>query len=310
MDYKNKITSGGEVRKYMTSPIPSVVEGTTLKEVAEFMRSHKTPVVLVQNKALDYIGVVTDADFTRKVAANEGSVYTAKVESIMSSPIKTIKGSTVMAEANKVMHQSRISHLAITEKGEFTGLLSVVNFFKYYENVEDYLSDLAINDGLTGIYNRRYFDEVLTTEWKRAKREKLPLSLVMLDIDYFKKYNDTYGHQAGDECLVKIAISIADTLQRPADMVARYGGEEFVVILPNAEQEDAAKFSEKIRANIENLNIEHKASNINRFVTASFGVASVVPNLNSSCEELLQNADKALYNAKHEGRNCVSVSQD
>ena len=263
----------------MTSPIPSVVEGTTLKEVAEFMRSHKTPVVLVQNKALDYIGVVTDADFTRKVAANEGSVYTAKVESIMSSPIKTIKGSTVMAEANKVMHQSRISHLAITEKGEFTGLLSVVNFFKYYENVEDYLSDLAINDGLTGIYNRRYFDEVLTTEWKRAKREKLPLSLVMLDIDYFKKYNDTYGHQAGDECLVKIAISIADTLQRPADMVARYGGEEFVVILPNAEQEDAAKFSEKIRANIENLNIEHKASNINRFVTASFGVASVVPNL-------------------------------
>lgn len=294
----------------MTSPIPSVAEGTTLKEVAEFMSSHNTPVVLVQNKALDYIGLVTDADFTHKVAAKECSVNTATVESIMSSPVKTIKGSTVMAEANKMMRLSGISHLAVTEKGKFSGLLSLLNFFKYYENVEDYLSDLAINDGLTGIYNRRYFDEILNVEWKRAKREKLPLSLVMLDIDYFKKYNDTYGHQAGDECLIKVALALAGSLRRPADMVARYGGEEFVVILPGIMLEDAVKLSEIIRATIEDLKIEHRLSNINPFLTASFGVASVVPSSDSSHEELLRRADKALYNAKIKGRNCVSVTYD
>ena len=171
-------------------------------------------------------------------------------------------------------------------------------FFKYYEDVEEYLSDLAVNDGLTGIHNRRYFDEILYTEWKRAKREKLPLSLIMLDIDYFKKYNDSYGHQAGDESLIKVAKSISEFLRRPADMVARYVGEEFVIVLPNVEQKDAVKLSEKIRAEIEALKIEHRLSSISPFVTASLGVASIFPSNDSSHEELLKRAYKALYNAK------------
>ena len=294
----------------MTSPILSVDEGSTLREVAKFMKSKKTPLVLVQNKSLEYIGVVTEADFTRKVAAKECSVKTTTIDAIMSFPVKTIKGSMIMAEANKSMRQSGIRHLIVTDNEEFVGLLSLINFFKYYEEVEEYLSDLAINDGLTKIHNRRYFDEILSVEWKRARRERSPLSLIMLDIDYFKKYNDTYGHQAGDETLVKVARAISETMRRPADIVARYGGEEFVVVLPNVPQEDAAKMSEIIRAKIEDLEIEHKLSSINKFLTMSLGIASMVPSSDSSPEELLNKADKALYNAKIRGRNCVTVSHD
>ncbi len=305
-----KMIFGGTVKEYMTSPILSVDNDATLKEVADFMNSHKTSVVLVRNKNHGYIGVVTDADFTHKVAVKEYSVNTTTIESIMSAPIKAVDGSIFMADANGIMCQSGIRHLAVTENGEFIGLLSAMNFFEYYKDVEEHLSNLAIHDGLTGIYNRRYFDETLAREWKRTMREKAPLSLIMLDIDYFKKYNDTYGHQAGDECLRQVATTISGALRRPADMVARYGGEEFVVVLPNLKLEDSAKFGETIRAKIEALKMEHKQSDANPFITVSLGIASVVPSSISSYEELVGAADKALYSAKNKGRNRVCVAQD
>ncbi len=305
-----KMIFGGTVKEYMTSPILSVDNDATLKEVADFMNSHKTSVVLVRNKNHGYIGVVTDADFTHKVAVKEYSVNTTTIESIMSAPIKAVDGSIFMADANEIMCQSGIRHLAVTENGEFIGLLSAMNFFEYYKDVEEHLSNLAVHDGLTGIYNRRYFDETLAREWKRTMREKAPLSLIMLDIDYFKKYNDTYGHQAGDECLRQVATTISGALRRPADMAARYGGEEFVVVLPNLKLEDSAKFGETIRAKIEALKMEHKQSDANPFITVSLGIASVVPSSISSYEELVGAADKALYSAKNKGRNRVCVAQD
>lgn len=305
-----KMTIRGIVKEYMTSPILSVDNDATLKEVADFMNSHKTSVVLVRNKNHGYIGVVTDADFTHKVAVKEYSVNTTTIESIMSAPIKAVDGSIFMADANGIMCQSGIRHLAVTENGEFIGLLSAMNFFEYYKDVEEHLSNLAVHDGLTGIYNRRYFDETLAREWKRTMREKAPLSLIMLDIDYFKKYNDTYGHQAGDECLRQVATTISGALRRPADMAARYGGEEFVVVLPNLKLEDSAKFGETIRAKIEALKMEHKQSDANPFITVSLGIASVVPSSISSYEELVGAADKALYSAKNKGRNRVCVAQD
>ena len=305
-----KMTFGGIVKEYMTSPILSVDNDATLKEVADFMNSDKTSVVLVRNKNHGYIGVVTDADFTHKVAVKEYSVNTTTIESIMSAPIKAVDGSMFMADANGIIRQSGIRHLAVTENGEFIGLLSAMNFFEYYKDVEEHLSNLAINDGLTGIYNRRYFDETLAREWKRTMREKAPLSLIMLDIDYFKKYNDTYGHQAGDECLRQVATTISGALRRPADMAARYGGEEFVVVLPNFKLENSAKFGETIRAKIEALKMEHKQSDANPFITVSLGIASVVPSSISSYEELVGAADKALYSAKNKGRNRVCVAQD
>ena len=305
-----KMIFGGTVKEYMTSPILSVDNDATLKEVADFMNSHKTSVVLVRNKNHGYIGVVTDADFTHKVAVKEYSVNTTTIESIMSAPIKAVDGSMFMADANGIIRQSGIRHLAVTENGEFIGLLSAMNFFEYYKDVEEHLSNLAIHDGLTGIYNRRYFDETLAREWKRTMREKAPLSLIMLDIDYFKKYNDTYGHQAGDECLRQVATTISGALRRPADMAARYGGEEFVVVLPSLKLEDSAKFGETIRAKIEALKMEHKQSDANPFITVSLGIASVVPSSISSYEELVGAADKALYSAKNKGRNRVCVAQD
>lgn len=305
-----KMTFGGIVKEYMTSPILSVDNDATLKEVADFMNSDKTSVVLVRNKNYGYIGVVTDADFTHKVAVKEYSVNTTTIESIMSAPIKAVDGSIFMADANGIMCQSGIRHLAVTENGEFIGLLSAMNFFEYYKDVEEHLSNLAVHDGMTGIYNRRYFDETLAREWKRTMREKAPLSLIMLDIDYFKKYNDTYGHQAGDECLRQVATTISGALRRPADMAARYGGEEFVVVLPNLKLEDSAKFGETIRAKIEALKMEHKQSDANPFITVSLGIASVVPSSISSYEELVGAADKALYSAKNKGRNRVCVAQD
>ena len=305
-----KMTFGGIVKEYMTSPILSVDNDATLKEVADFMNSDKTSVVLVRNKNHGYIGVVTDADFTHKVAVKEYSVNTTTIESIMSAPIKAVDASIFMADANGIMCQSGIRHLAVTENGEFIGLLSAMNFFEYYKDVEEHLSNLAVHDGLTGIYNRRYFDETLAREWKRTMREKAPLSLIMLDIDYFKKYNDTYGHQAGDECLRQVATTISGALRRPADMAARYGGEEFVVVLPNLKLEDSAKFGETIRAKIEALKMEHKQSDANPFITVSLGIASVVPSSISSYEELVGAADKALYSAKNKGRNRVCVAQD
>jgi len=310
MASKNKIILREKVREYMTSPIHSIGQDATLKEVAKFMSSHKTSTVLVKNNTHDYIGVVTDVDFTRKVVANGYSVDTTKIESVMSSPIKTVDGSVSMAEANTLMLQSGIQRLVVTKKGEIVGILSILNYFDYYNNVEEYLSNLAVHDGLTGVYNRRYFDETLVKEWKRAKREKTPLSIIMLDIDYFKKFNDTYGHQAGDECLIKVATTISETLRRPADLMARYGGEEFVVVLPNVELDYSVEFSETIRVKIEALKIEHKESNANPFITVSLGVASIVPSSKISSAELVGAADKALYNAKSKGRNCVCVAQD
>lgn len=294
----------------MASPVLTVSSDSTLQEVAKFMRSHKTSVVLVKDKTHDHIGVVSNTDFTQKVAAKNGSTNKATIKSIMSSPIKTIEGSTNMAAANKTMLMSGVSHLIVTEKEEVAGLLSAINFFAYYQNVEKYLNDLAVIDGMTGIYNRRHFDESLAKEWKRTQREKISLSLIMLDIDYFKKYNDTYGHPAGDECLVKVAHCISEALRRPADMLARYGGEEFAIVLPNVTLEEAENLSEIIRSKIENMKIEHRLSNISPYITASLGIASNNPSPNSSPEELLQTADKALYNAKLKGRNTISIAYD
>jgi diguanylate cyclase (GGDEF)-like protein len=176
------------------------------------------------------------------------------------------------------------------------------------EIIKNELEALSHRDGLTGIANRRYFDTVLEREWNAAQREKNYLSLILFDIDHFKKYNDTYGHIAGDICLRKIAISSAKVIKRPRDTLARYGGEEFVVILPNTNSTGANVCAELIRHEIENLNISHISSDINPHVTASLGVSTLDPSTTIvTTQQLIKEADLALYQAKREGRNCVKV---
>jgi len=166
------------------------------------------------------------------------------------------------------------------------------------------LARLSRTDGLTGLANRRRFDEVLDAEWKRQRREGLPLSLLMADIDHFKKYNDSCGHQAGDRCLAAVAGAIQRAVKRPADLAARYGGEEFVVVLPGTPAEGARHVGEVIRAEVESLALAHPSSPVADHVTLSIGVATLVPGAGGE-EELTRLADQALYRAKELGRNRV-----
>ncbi|NES06642.1 MAG: diguanylate cyclase [Okeania sp. SIO2F4] len=173
------------------------------------------------------------------------------------------------------------------------------------------LQKVAKLDGLTGIANRGSFDEYLEKEWRRLTRTKLPLSLILCDVDYFKYYNDYYGHLAGDDCLRKIAQSIKQTVKRSADLVARYGGEEFAIILPNTSGKNAEKVVELIRTAIHKLYINHSASRVSKYVTMSMGVASVIPTKTESPQSLIAKADEALYHAKEKGRDrIVFFNQD
>lgn len=173
------------------------------------------------------------------------------------------------------------------------------------ERVNHRLERLSTHDGLTGIANHRYFQERFELEWRRARRERHVLALLMADIDHFKALNDANGHLAGDECLRQVAHALQKCLRRPGDDVARYGGEEFVVILPGSDLEKGMLLAERMRAAIEALKLAHPASRIGRHVTISIGVASVVPERSQESETLIAAADRAMYRAKEEGRNRV-----
>jgi diguanylate cyclase (GGDEF)-like protein len=172
------------------------------------------------------------------------------------------------------------------------------------------LERLTALDTLTQIANRRRFDAVLRTEWRRAVRDESPLSLVFCDIDHFKGFNDTYGHQAGDECLVRVAQAMEESLNRPADLVARYGGEEFIALLVDTDAEGARMLAERIRERVEALAMENPASPVAPHLTVSLGVATVVPRPASRPEDLVDLADRALYAAKEGGRNRVVTSRE
>lgn len=173
------------------------------------------------------------------------------------------------------------------------------------ERVNQKLKDLADLDGLTGISNRRHFDYTLSKECRLARRSKEPISLIMADIDFFKPFNDIYGHQGGDDCLKLVAKTLSPLISRAGDMVARYGGEEFVIILPNTDADGALMVAEKMRKAIESLEINHEGSSVSSFVSMSLGVAVETEVENIQPAELIEAADKNLYKAKEAGRNRV-----
>jgi two-component system chemotaxis family response regulator WspR len=170
------------------------------------------------------------------------------------------------------------------------------------------LRRLTHSDGLTGLSNRRYLDEYLTAEWRRCARERTELSVLMIDVDHFKLYNDTYGHVAGDEVLKQIATAIERCLGRSSDLAARFGGEEFAVVLPGVSPGGARLMAEKIRLAVESMRLPHKASAASPYVTISIGAASAVPSATTMMTLLVEAADLALYQAKRDGRNRVAVS--
>ncbi|MDY7016120.1 MAG: diguanylate cyclase, partial [Cyanobacteriota bacterium] len=167
----------------------------------------------------------------------------------------------------------------------------------------------ATIDGLTQVANRRKFDQYLNREWKRLARERQPLALVLCDVDFFKAYNDSCGHQSGDRTLQQIARCLRETVKRVADLVARYGGEEFALILPNTPLWGALCVSQNALERIRQLNIPHPQSLVSDRITASLGVAAAIPQPGESPDFLLEAADRALYQAKSEGRDRVVASQ-
>lgn len=170
------------------------------------------------------------------------------------------------------------------------------------------LQRLTNVDGLTGLSNRRYFDEYLETEWKQAIRTRSPVSLLMIDIDNFKQYNDTYGHPAGDEVLKVVAQTVQRNFKRPTDLAARFGGEEFVVILPMTPASDIGMLAERVVKAVEALKLPHCDSSTGKCLTISVGGVTIVPRLGQSCCNLVEAADKALYEAKRMGRNRAITS--
>lgn len=221
---------------------------------------------------------------------------------------------TIRKKKDGTLFPVSISGSDITIGGQLKGMLVIYidtterkKIEKELKKANEKLKRLTYVDGLTEVNNRRYFEEFSDKEWNRAIRNSTPFSLIMIDIDFFKRYNDTYGHLKGDECLRKIAGITKQTIKRSVDFVARYGGEEFIVVLPDTDIEAAARLAEIIRVNVEATAIEHSDSSISKFVTISLGVASIIPKRNTKSDSLLSEADKALYRAKQEGRNRVVV---
>ncbi|MEJ2201075.1 MAG: diguanylate cyclase [Desulfuromonadaceae bacterium] len=191
--------------------------------------------------------------------------------------------------------------------GQFKDITDRKKAEEELERANRALEQMARVDGLTQVANRRCFDETLAGEWRRLAREQKPFALILGDIDFFKKYNDSYGHQEGDECLRRVAQALKNSVLRPADLVARYGGEEFALLLPGIDSRGALRVAQRALQAVREQQIQHRASTVAPHVTVSLGAACMYPHQVDSPEKLVAQADQALYRAKETGRNRVMV---
>jgi diguanylate cyclase (GGDEF)-like protein len=254
-----------------------ILPGIDGYEVARRIRAREkegewTPIIFLTAKA-------SDQDLEAGIAAG-GDDYLTK-------PVSEIVLRAKLNAMQRIM-QMRYSLLVVSRK------LAAAN---------QELQRLSSLDGLTGISNRRQFDETLDREWRRAVRGRHGLTLIFGDVDFFKQYNDVYGHQAGDECLKSVARLLGTQAKRPGDLIARYGGEEFAAILPDTDGKGAILVGESMRRSVEREAILHSGSSVAQVVTISVGVAVAAPKRGSTYANLVQAADRALYAAKEQGRN-------
>lgn len=263
--------------------------------------------VKINNTRNDEIGKLTDI-FNNMVIKLKGSMENLKITNHKLEEMNINLENKVSERTLELNKNNEILEKEILERKKTEQLLE----YKYneleetkekLEEVNKKLEKLSYLDSLTGIPNRRSLDEFLKHEWSRAIREKMPLSIIMIDIDFFKNFNDTYGHQGGDQCLKKIASELSVSINRATDFSARYGGEEFLVILPNTDEESANYVAERIRKNIETLDIPHVSSSISSHVTVSLGISTIINCAGDLLEEFIKCADDALYKSKQTGRN-------
>jgi diguanylate cyclase (GGDEF)-like protein len=207
---------------------------------------------------------------------------------------------TVKAMAELLASQIKDLEIIIQTIMEHGDVLDI----QWFEKVNQ-ANQAAWIDGLTEIANRRRFDDFFQQQWKQMARERSPISIIMCDIDFFKQYNDTYGHLAGDECLRRVAQTLNCSIKRPIDLIARYGGEEFAAVLPQTDLEGAENVAKQLQVGVQALNIPHSTSRVSSQITLSIGVACTVPSATRSHTELIDSADQQLYQAKQRGRNRI-----
>ncbi|AZG36276.1 MULTISPECIES: diguanylate cyclase [Shewanella] len=266
-------------------------------EVAELMRGNKK----TRNIPIIFITAESSADANIFKGYQSGAVdYLVKPlnADIFSSKISVF---LQLYEQKHALHQKNI---------EFDHKLAELEELQQQlEETNQQLLMLSTLDGLTGLVNRRKFDEIFSDEWQRASRSATAMAVIMMDIDCFKMFNDTFGHQQGDNCLLSVASTLKGMDLRHLDKIARIGGEEFAVILPETDSNGAMLVAERIRKTIEALKIPHSKASGNPWVTASFGVSSIIPHRGCNPRVLMETADRALYESKHKGRNCCSEKQ-
>ncbi|MCM2313613.1 MAG: sensor domain-containing diguanylate cyclase [Thermoanaerobaculia bacterium] len=234
--------------------------------------------------------------------SDDSEVFSEETVAFLQALASQIAGGIHMARVNRRLAETN----RLVE--ERTREVEQVNQELHLSN--QVLQQLSTHDGLTGVANRRQFDEILLVEWRRAARVEGPIALVMVDIDQFKAFNDTYGHQAGDDALKEVAYALQDSVQRAGEVTSRYGGDEFAIILPGMHIDEAARLAEDLRQAVEGRKIRHASSSVSRYVTLSLGVASLQAARAGSAAELVAAADRALYSAKFAGRNRVEVEKD
>lgn len=282
-----------------------------LQEDGRVIRANNAMLEMLGKKAEEVIGEncedFLDYDFCQSVMCplKKGNNAKACEFDVHLSNLTTENNSYLLTTAPLITINGRPGIVAqfkdITSRKEAKDKLEQVNLA---------LEQMALVDGLTQIANRRCFDDTLDKEWQRLKRTGQPLSLLLGDIDFFKKFNDHYGHQAGDDCLRKVGTALAEAVKRPADLVARYGGEEFVVLLPENHSDGAFSVAEHVIDAIKSLQIPHNDSDVSSVVTISVGAATLIPSKDKNPADLISMADEALYCAKEQGRNRVVLAQD
>lgn len=270
------------------------------------MNGYETAELLRGSKKTKFIPII----FVTANNMEENSIFKGYESGAVDYLFKPINSTVLMSKIRVFIELGHQKQQLEDKTSQLNIKIKELEALKYeLENKNKILEQLTMEDRLTSLGNRRCFDITLASEWHRGLRSKQPLSLVMADIDHFKLYNDTYGHQEGDICLKRVAHSLSSTLKRQCDIVSRYGGEEFIAILPDTDSKGAIQVGEAMIKAIENLNISHNTSETLDHITISVGVATVVPVHGSMAEFLLKAVDQALYKAKQLGRNRL-VSAD
>lgn len=312
-------------------------ELTVLAVAQKMTRLRVSCVVMTEERTNFPIGIITERDIV-KLHQSGLNFSQAVARDTMSSPLSMMHPQNSLWDVHQKMQQLNVRRLVITnESGELAGIVTQTQMLNMLDPVEMHhvmaqmketisrqtneldqlnqklqttnreLARLAIMDELTQIMNRRQFNKFLASERERLTQLDKPLSLIMCDVDHFKSYNDTYGHLAGDQCLVEIAKVLKEATRRASDLVARFGGEEFVLILPNTSIDVVERISKDILSRVKNLKIPHTTSNPCGVVTISLGAVTTFPGKNGSPEILLQVADQLLYQSKQKGRNTYSA---